>query len=92
MRARESRADVRFESIDQIMDDLKAGIIDAQQARVMMDAIKWQCGKEKALVYGDSKTVDLKNTDGSLKQTIDPKKLSDEALKSILAARVSDAE
>lgn len=56
-RGREARADARFEKLDDIMDDLKTGAIDAQQARVMMDAIKWQTGKEKAKVYGDKVAV-----------------------------------
>lgn len=57
MRARECRADARFETLDSIMRDLKAGKIDAASARVMMDAIKWQAGKENAKRYGDSVTV-----------------------------------
>ncbi len=53
VRARELRAHARFESVDAIMDELRAGTIDANQARVMIDAIKWQCGKESPKVYGD---------------------------------------
>lgn len=45
-RARQTRADARFERIDDVMADMRAGTIDAQQARVEIDAIKWQCGKE----------------------------------------------
>lgn len=52
-RAREGRADVRFESIEQLKDDLRNGKVDANAARVLLDAIKWQAGKEKAKVYGD---------------------------------------
>lgn len=54
MRARETRADVRFEKMQDLLDDIKAKRIDPNAARVIMDAIKWQCGKEKAKVYGDS--------------------------------------
>lgn len=57
MRAREARADARFEKLDEILEDLRSGVIDPQQARVMMDAIKWQTGKEKARVYGDKVEV-----------------------------------
>lgn len=44
--ARQTRADARFESIDDVIADLRSGTIDAQQAKVEIDAIKWQCGKE----------------------------------------------
>lgn len=60
-RARATRADARFEKVDEIMDDLRANRIDAQQARVMLDAIKWQTGKENAKRYGDKLDV---TTDG----------------------------
>jgi hypothetical protein len=53
MRARESRADARFEEVDQIKADLRAGEIDANAARVLIDAVKWQTGKENAKRYGD---------------------------------------
>lgn len=52
-RAKEIRAHRRAEQVDAIMDDLKAGKVDHQQARVMLDAIKWQTGKEAPKVFGD---------------------------------------
>jgi len=56
-RAREARADARFERIDQVLLDMRAKTIDAQQARVEIDAIKWQAGKENARRYGESVTL-----------------------------------
>lgn len=56
-RARECRADARFEAVDDIMAALRLGKIDAQAARVMLDAIKWQTGKENAKKYGEAVTV-----------------------------------
>lgn len=53
MRAREARADARFERTDQVLLDMRAGVIDASQARVELDAIKWQTGKEAPKRYGD---------------------------------------
>lgn len=53
-RAREARADVRFEKLQDLLDDINAKKIEPNAARVILDAIKWQCGKEKAKVYGDS--------------------------------------
>lgn len=56
-RAREARADARFESLDNVLRDLKDGKLDAAAARVMLDAIKWQTGKENAKKYGEAVTV-----------------------------------
>jgi len=53
LRARATRADYRFEQLDEVVRDLRSGAIDPAQARVMMDAIKWQTGKEHAKRYGD---------------------------------------
>lgn len=56
-RARAARADYRFESMDSVIEDMRTGLIDPITARVQLDSIKWQCGKEKAKVYGDSTTI-----------------------------------
>ena len=53
-RAREDRADVRSDRIDGYVLQLLDGKIDANQARVAIDAEKWQAGKEKPKRYGDS--------------------------------------
>jgi hypothetical protein len=53
-RARESRADARFEAIDAVLGALKQGQIDPAAARVMIDAIKWQCAHEKPARYTES--------------------------------------
>ncbi len=52
-RAREHRAHARYERIDQVLTDMREGLVDAQQARVEVDAIKWQCSKELPSTYGD---------------------------------------
>ena len=52
-RARATRADARFESIDGVMGALLKGQIDHATARVMVDTIKWQCGREKPKRYAD---------------------------------------
>ncbi len=56
-RAREARADARFERIDQVLLDMRAKAIDAAQARVEIDAIKWQAGKENDRRYGEAMTL-----------------------------------
>jgi hypothetical protein len=50
--ATEERAQSRYESIDEIIDDLRAQRIDHRQARVMVDTVKWQCAIERPDRYG----------------------------------------
>lgn len=57
MRAREMRSDLRFEGVEKLKQELREGKIDANQFRVLLDAIKWQCAHEKPKVYGDSMTL-----------------------------------
>ena len=76
-RARQARADSRFEEVDDVKRKLVAGDIDHNQARVLIDAIKWQCGKEKPLVYGERVAVDqtvngkLEVSDGTAKRALE---------------------
>ena len=60
-RAREMRADARADRIDAITEKLERGEIDANSARVMIDAEKWQAGKEQPKRYGDKQTLDVKS-------------------------------
>ena len=64
IRARLFRADARYESIDGVIADLRNGDIDSNMARVIIDTIKWQCGKEKGAVYGDSTQLRHADADG----------------------------
>lgn len=57
-RAREARADVRSEFIDEITDEVRAGTLDPNAARVIIDAEKWQAGKENSKRYGDKLQLD----------------------------------
>jgi hypothetical protein len=57
-RAREHRADARSDRIDDVIDDVKAGSLDPQAARVIIDAEKWQAGKENHKRYGDKFSFD----------------------------------
>ena len=51
--ASRERAVARFERLDDTLAELRAGDIDANTARVIVDTIKWQCGKELPRRYGD---------------------------------------
>ena len=64
-RARELRADRRSERIDQYIDEVRAGKLDPQAARVIIDAEKWQAGKENPKIYGDHTILEHSGPSGS---------------------------
>lgn len=53
MRAREERADARQDYIDTVVQEARLGVLDVQVARLIIDAEKWQMGKERPKQYGD---------------------------------------
>lgn len=57
-RARERRADARAERIDEICSKVELGELGPNEARVIIDAEKWQAGKENAKRYGDKLILD----------------------------------
>lgn len=57
MRARETRADWRADKVDEVMQDMRDGIIDYNQAKVQLEAIKWQAGNEAPQKYGNAMTL-----------------------------------
>ena len=63
-RARETRADARFEALDGVIVALQAGQIDPASARVMVDTIKWQCAHEKPKRYSDRVDLTHSSPDG----------------------------
>ena len=67
-RARRARADARSDRIDDIKERVELGEIGHNEARVIIDAEKWQAGKENAERYGDRLQLDA---DVSLKMTDD---------------------
>lgn len=57
IQAREARAHTRFEEMIATVDEVKQGKLDPHAGRVVLDAVKWMMGKEKARVYGDAMTL-----------------------------------
>ena len=53
-RSREIRADSRSDQIDDLIQGVIDGSMDWQAARVAIDALKWQAGKENPKKYGDT--------------------------------------
>jgi hypothetical protein len=57
-RAREARADARADRIDEIVEKIESGTLGYNEARVIIDAEKWQAGKENSKRYGDKVSLD----------------------------------
>lgn len=64
-RARDVRSDAHFESSAALMQDLRNGLIQSDQARIMLDEIKWKCAKQSPKKYGDSTQVKLADHEGN---------------------------
>jgi hypothetical protein len=57
-RALEALAQDQVEKAEQVIDDMRNGVIDAQQARVELDARKWFASKFLPKRYGDKAEVE----------------------------------
>lgn len=64
-RALEALAGAQVEQLEQAIDDMRAGVIDPQMARVEIDARKWFASKFLPKRYGDKQTRELTGPDGS---------------------------
>ena len=65
--ARAHRAEARSEYIDAICEDLRNGKLDPNAARVLIDAEKWQAGKEQPAVYGDRVQIEATHSPETMK-------------------------
>ena len=81
-RARIARADARADRIDAISKKVEDGKLCPNSARVIIDAEKWQAGKENSARYGDKLELS-----GSMET-----KLSDEQLESQLTKLLGKVE
>lgn len=89
--AREDQADADADKISEQADLVAAGKADPQAARVAIDAWKWAAGKRKPKVYGDKLAIGGAD-DLPPVRTIDATRLSDDALRQIMAATDADPE
>jgi hypothetical protein len=48
----------RFDKIDEVIDEARAGTVDPQIAKLQIDTMKWQVGKEDSKRYGDRQQID----------------------------------
>ncbi len=91
LRARATRAHAHFEAIAELKDDLRAGVIDSNIARVELAAIQWQAGKEKPKVYGEKQIPDVQ-VNISLAGALDAAIALRDAVPVISAPEVIEAE
>ncbi len=80
-RARSLCADVHFDELDNLADQVKAGEIDANAARVAADITKWRVARMKPWAYSDKMQVETI-------QGADISSMTDEQLQTILAVGV----
>lgn len=73
-RALEALAADQVEKAEQVIEDMRSGVIDAQQARVELDARKWFASKFLPKRYGDK--LDLEHK-GEVGLTVVVKRFSD---------------
>ena len=73
-RALEALAQDQVEKAEQVIEDMRNGVIDAQQARVELDARKWFASKFLPKRYGDKAEVEHK---GEVGLTVIVKRFSD---------------
>jgi len=63
-RALEALAQDQVEKAEQVIEDMRSGVIDAQQARVELDARKWFASKFLPKRYGDKLDLEHKGEVG----------------------------
>ena len=62
--ARRGRSVWRADEMDELVESLKAGEIDAAPAKVIMDAYRWQAARENPTRYGDKVRTEITGKDG----------------------------
>lgn len=73
-RALEALAQDQVEKAEQVIEDMRNGVIDAQQARVELDARKWFASKFLPKRYGDKAEVEHS---GNVGLTVNVMRLTD---------------
>jgi len=67
-RAKENQADTNAEDIQELIEEVRTGVLDPQAARVAGDLLKWSSSKLKPKKYGDK--LDLTSDGKQLPQPI----------------------
>ncbi len=81
------------EKLEQTIDDMRSGLIDAQMARVEIDARKWFASKFLPKQFGDKLQTEVSGPDGKPIQTeakLDLSGLTNEQLRALSSIKVSE--
>ncbi|MDE7240276.1 hypothetical protein [Desulfovibrio sp.] len=65
-RAREAQADAHFDEMAELEAECRAGTLDPQAFRALLDSRKWRLARMRPRMYGDKVTVDNTSSDGSM--------------------------
>ena len=57
-RAREAGAHTEFDNIRDLEQEVRDGVLDPQQGRVIIDSVKWRLSKMLPRSYGDRQTIE----------------------------------
>lgn len=66
-RARDAQADAHFNEMADLEAECRAGEMDPQTLRAVIDSRKWRLARMRPRLYGDKVTVDNTSSDGSMK-------------------------
>jgi hypothetical protein len=64
-RARDCKVEDDADSLEEINQDVRDGVLDPQQAAIISNNIKWAAGKQKPKKYGDSTQIKHADADGN---------------------------
>ena len=65
--SKQDKSEIVDSKIDEVMDDLRNGVIDPPTARVLIDTLKWKAGKYYPKMFGDK--IDVTSGGEEIKQT-----------------------
>lgn len=77
----QDKGELCIEEIDQTVEDLKAGLLDASTANVIIQTLKWKAAKFYPKMFGDSSKIDVTTNGQAINQPLtieQAKKLADE--------------
>jgi transposase-like protein len=63
-RARVAQADVLFDRMEEVEEDVKNGVMESHAARVVLDSMRWRAAKLAPKVYGER--IDVEVTDSRI--------------------------
>ena len=79
----QDKAESVDEFIDDTLSDLRAGLIDASTANVIIQTYKWKAAKYYPKMFGDKQEIDHKSSDGTM-TPVDLSMYTDEEKKMLL--------